>query len=245
MRFSTDALVIREMNIGDNDRLVTLMTRDLGVIRAFAVGAKSIKSRRACATALLSYSNFNIEKKGDTYKILEATVNKVFFGAGSDILTLSVAQYFCELCCYLGPHDSECEEFLRLILNSLHFLTQGSKPAELIKAVTELRIAAISGYMPNLIACNCCGKFEDNIMYFRCTDGMLYCKECYSDGDAEEINLSVLKAMRHILYSRFESVYSFKLSEENTHILSNVTEKYICMQSERDYSTLKFYHSLI
>ena len=81
IQFTTDALVIKEANIGDKDRLITLMTRDMGVIRAFAVGAKSIKSKRGSATGLLSYSNFHLDKKGDTYKVIEATTNKVFFGA--------------------------------------------------------------------------------------------------------------------------------------------------------------------
>ena len=71
MRFSTDALVIKETNVGERDRLVTLMTRNMGVIRAYAAGAKSIKSKKAAATGLLTYSNFLIEKKGEIiYKSL-------------------------------------------------------------------------------------------------------------------------------------------------------------------------------
>lgn len=239
IRFSTDGLVIRENNIGDNDRLVTILTREYGVIKAFVVGAKSIKSKRSPATSLLSYSNFNIDKKGDTYKIVEATVNKVFFAASSDILVLSIAQYFCELCYHLGPEDNDCEEFLRLVLNSLYFLTEGKRSPELIKAITELRIACISGYTPNLIACNNCGEFEQDIMYFRLEDGTVYCDKCRKDG-CIEVPLTIIKAMRHIVYSKLESLYSFDISEENAHLLSSITERYIVYQSERNYQTLDF-----
>ena len=92
LRITTDGLVIRETNIRDNDRMITIITRDLGVITAFVRGVKSIKSKRGSATSLLSFSNFSLESKGDTYTIIEATANKVFFGAGSDIVTLTVAQ---------------------------------------------------------------------------------------------------------------------------------------------------------
>ncbi len=244
IRFSTDGLVIRDGNIGDNDRLITIMTRDLGVIRAFVVGAKSIKSKRSSATSLLAYSNFNIDKKGDTYKIVEATANKVFFGAGSDIVILSIAQYFCELCYNLGPQDSNCEEFLRLILNSLHFLTEKGRNPELIKAITELRIAAISGYMPNLIACDSCGKFEDEVMYFKLDDGTLYCKDCCGD-NCISVTFDMLKAMRHIVYSKFDSLYSFELSEGTAKQLSLLTEKYISYQSEHHFYTLDFLRGLL
>lgn len=62
-RFTTEALVIKEMSVGENDRLVTLFTRDYGIIRAFAAGAKSIKSKKGAATSLLTYGSFTILKK--------------------------------------------------------------------------------------------------------------------------------------------------------------------------------------
>ena len=244
MRISTDALVIKENSIGDNDRVITLMTRDLGVITAFAIGAKSIKSRRGSATGLLSYSNFNLEKKGESYRVCEASVNKMFFGAGSDIETLTLAQYFCELSLCLYPNDSTSEEFLRLILNSLNLLSDKNRSNSLIKAITELRITSLSGYSPDLIACDKCGKFEDDYMFFRYSDGKLFCKDCNSPDTTEQINLDILKAMRHIIFSEFNKIYSFSLSDENSKKLSSITEKYIIYQTEHKFKTLDFYNSL-
>ena len=56
-------LVIREQTIGESDRLVTLFTREYGIIKAFASGAKNIKSKKAAATSLLTYSSFTILNK--------------------------------------------------------------------------------------------------------------------------------------------------------------------------------------
>ncbi len=222
------------------------MSKDFGVIKAFAVGAKSIKSKRGNATSLLAYSNFHLDKKGDTYKITEASVIKMFFKAGTDIEILSLAQYFCELSVYLCPEaEEETEEFLRLILNSLHFLTEKIKPQRIIKAITELRIAKIIGYSPNLIACNNCGKFEDNQMYFNIASGQLFCEECRINENSETLPLDVLKAMRHIIYSKFENVYSFELSDKLSKRLNEITEKYLVFQTERNYKTLDFYKQIV
>ncbi len=244
IRITTDGLVIKETSTGENDRLITIITRDYGVINAFAKGVKSIKSKRSPATSLLAYSSFSIENKGSTYRIVEASVNKVFFGVGSDILVLSIAQYFCELCNVLRPIDNESSEFLRLILNSLHFLTDKKRNPELIKAITELRVAVIAGYAPNLIACNGCGKFEDNIMYFKFDNGLLYCKDCHTE-NCSVINLTVLKAMRHIVYSKFESLYAFDIPDADAKELSKVCEKYVTYQTEHKFSTLEFLRGLI
>lgn len=219
------------------------MTRDIGVIRAFAVGAKSIKSKRGSATGLLSYSNFHLDKKGDTYKVIEATANKVFFGAGSDILVLAIAQYFCELCNNLGPMDSEGEEFLRLILNSLHFLTEKKRSPYLIKAITELRIASISGYAPNLVGCERCGSFDNAITGFKIDDGTIYCEDCRRE-NCLNIDKTLLDSMRHIVYSDLENLYSFDIPESAAKRLTDITEKYIVYQSEDKFQTLDFYHSI-
>lgn len=244
MRFSTDALVIKEKNIGENDRLVTLMTRDRGIIRAFATGAKSIKSRRGSATVLLAYSNFYIDQKGDTYRITEASPIRVFFGAGSDIVKLSLSQYFCELCGVLAPENSESENFLRLILNSLHFLSETDRSPLLIKAITELRTAVLSGYMPDLVGCCECGKFEDDVMYFDFTSGLLFCRDCgRGTGSAAPVDRTVLSAMRHIVYSDFKSLYSFSIPQSSEKNLSDITEKYILAQTEHRFATLDFFNS--
>lgn len=219
------------------------MTRDMGVIRAFAVGAKSVKSRRGSATGLLSYSNFILDKKGDTYKVVEAAANKVFFGAGSDVLTLAVAQYFCELCAFFGPHDDTADEFLRVILNSLYYMTDKKRNPRLIKALTELRICAISGYAPGLIACAGCGKFKEKVMYFKLDNGMLFCSDCKKD-NCMPLNLTVLDAMRHIVYSDIKDLYSFSIPEADVKSLEKITERYMVFQSENKFSTLEFYHTL-
>ena len=244
MHIATDGLVIKETSIRDNDRMITVITRNHGVINAFVRGVKSIKSKRSPATSLLAFSNFIFENKGDTYTVTEASVNKMFFGAGTDIVTLTVAQYFCELCNIFRPAENESEEFLRLILNSLHFLTENKRPPELIKAITELRVAVIAGYAPNLIACNGCGKFEDKVMYFKLDDGTLYCNDCKKE-NCISVTLTVLKAMRHIVYSKFESLYSFEIPENAIHELSHLCEKYTIYQTEHKFTTLEFLRGII
>ena len=78
---NVDALVIREMSVGESDKLLTLLTREFGVIKAFSSGAKNIGSKKFSASTLLSYANFSLVKVNDTYKIYEATSICSFFSA--------------------------------------------------------------------------------------------------------------------------------------------------------------------
>lgn len=136
-------------------------------------------------------------------------------------------------------------EFLRLILNSLHFLTKEKRYPPLIKAITELRAAALAGYMPNLVACGGCGKFEDDIMYFDVRDGKLLCAECKSQtGGLIPLDRTILSAMRHIVYSEFSRLYSFTVPEESADKLSEITGKYITVQTDHRFAALDFYNTV-
>ena len=232
------------MNIGEADRLITLLTREYGVIKAFASGVKNIKNKKAAGTSLLAYSDALLEKKGDTYKLKEVSPIRIFFGAGDDIKKLALSQYFCELCLALAPIEAPAGEYMRLILNSLHLLSNGKKNLSLLKAITELKMLSFSGYAPELIACEGCGCFEDDIMFFDLQNGSIYCAQCKPQGNLARIDRTLLSAMRHIIFSEFEKLYSFEIPENSIKILSGITENFLITQAERKFYTLDFYKSI-
>lgn len=243
-RFTTEALVIKEMNVGESDRLVTLFSKEHGIIKAFASGAKGVKSKKGAATSLLTYGSFTIKNKNGSLRIYEATPIKMFFGAGDDIVVLTLAQYFCELSFNFAVNGTNNTEFLRLILNSLHFLTVAKRYPPLIKAITELRTATISGYAPNLIACDGCGKFEEDIMYFNTEDGIITCGECERKQNSIPIDSTMLSAMRHIVYSDFNKLYNFEIPNDRANLLSDLTSNYLVAQTDYRFKTLDFYNSI-
>ncbi len=238
-RFTTEGLVLKEMEIGESDRLVTLFTREYGIIRAFASGAKKMNNKKGSATAALTYASFSIIKRKDTYKIYEAQTIRVFFSIGSDIEKLTLSQYFCELALKLIPDGTQNPEFLRLILNSLHFISKGNKNPNLIKAITELRAASLLGYSPDLVACASCGAYEENVMFFSLQEGCLFCGSCNAAGQNKPLNKTVLNAMRHIVFSEFQNIYSFEIPESDAEYLSSLTEEYISLQTDYKFSALQ------
>ena len=146
MKLSTDGLILKEMSISDNDKLITILTRKKGVIRAFVKGAKNLKNKNAAATQLLCYSRFTIYKGRDKYIIDESQLEELFFELRGDIEKLSIAQYFCELCISVIPEETYSEDFLRLILNALFFLCKDKLDKELVKSLVEMRLMSFSGY---------------------------------------------------------------------------------------------------
>lgn len=240
-RLVSDALVVREMNVGENDKLLTLLTRDYGIIKAFSSGSKNISNKKFSASSLLSYSNFSFVKSADTYKIYEAQPLKSFFDIGNDIYLLCVAQYFCELVQIVCPVGINTEEYLRLILNSLHYLMNEKRNPEIIKAITEFRISVMAGYMPDLIACTECAVYEEDFMFFDYTSGKIYCEKCKNDSPTLiQIDKTILTAMRHIVFSQFNDIYKFSIPDDSAVYLSKIGSQYISAQTDHRFKTLEF-----
>lgn len=242
MRMNTDALVLKVTDTGESDRLVTLLTSEYGIIRAFANRAKKINSKTLGATQSLCYGDFSIYTGRDACIIDDACAKEVFFGLREDIAKLSLAQYFCALASELAPEMEPAREFLRVILNSMHLLETGRRTPEFLKAVTELKIMAISGFMPELENCPHCSGELSGEMYFSIPDGAVFCKVSGKGG--ERINSTVLDAMRFVCMNPVERIYSFALPAADELIFGSVCEKFLLAQTGRHFKTLDFYKSM-
>lgn len=245
MTIKTDGIVIREQTTGEQDRLITLLTREIGVIRGFVNGGRNPKNKNVSSTGLLCYSYFTIDKtaKG-VYIIREATPKEVFFSLRNDIVGLSLAQYFAELAYELSPREENAEEYLNLVLNAVYLVAQGKKDMGLIKAATELRLLSVAGYMPSVVACDICGKYESEEMKLSFATGKLYCDECTPGEAVFPVPAGVVFAMRHICFSEPQKVFSFNLSKTSADLLCDVCERYLKIITSKKYKTLEFYKAM-
>lgn len=246
MKFSTDGLIIGEMSLGERDRVVTVLTRKKGVIRAFVKGVASLKTPKSGATRLLCYSDIVVYEGKDKLVIDSAESKEMFMPLRLDIEKMALAQYFCQLIGELAPSQTTADDYLRLILNSLYILCKGTKANRLIKAVFELRLMAMSGYMPDLVACSSCGKFEDENMVFLPDNGTLLCSECNKENGMRCLHTGVgaTAAMRHAIYAPPEKLYSFNITGQGLREFSKSAEEYILKNLDKIPQTLSFYNTI-
>lgn len=243
MRLTTKGLVIREQTIGESDRLVTLLTADYGLVKAFVRRAKQVKSRLSSATALFAYSDFSLYRTKDAFVADDASPIEVFFDLRKDIESLALAQYFAQLAYELAGEEQPCEELLRLTLNSLHLLCRGEKDKRIVKSAFELRALCLGGYMPSVLACDNCGTYETPLMYFDTLEGTIYCENCPKAG-AVPVPKTVITAVRFICLTEPSKIFSFTLSDENLTLLEGITEKYMISRIQHKLSALDFYKGI-
>ncbi|MCQ2418318.1 MAG: DNA repair protein RecO [Clostridia bacterium] len=246
MFIKTEALVLRETEYKDHDKLLTLLTKEHGKLTVRARGVKGKTSKIKAGCQLLCYSEFTLRDYQGFYYVSEAESIQMFPELRDNLELLSLASYFAQAAEVISQEDVPNPELLSLLLNAIYALSKLKLPQKLVKAGFELRIACLSGYEPYLDRCPVCGKESPD--RFNVTKGVVHCASCH-DGDLSEglrlpVSEGTLAAMRYIVFAPAKKLFSFTLSDDGLHELSGLTETFLVTQLERGFYTLDFYKSL-
>ncbi len=249
MQIKTDGLIIGQKKIGENDRYLTILTRDSGIIYAYANGANKIKNRLCSATSLLSYCDFVFYENKGRYTIDSADLNNAFFNISHNLEKLSLSNYLFEITITLCTPAIESGAFLRLLLNTIHFLGKDSHDILLLKTIYEVRACLLSGLAPDLVACRECAIYEDDTMYLSLKNGTLLCSDCYKkllDKDGYfQLDKDILYVLRYIVFSKLEDLFKIKLSHDKSLKLTKITEQYIIRQTDKAFHSLDYFYSML
>ena len=146
--FVTDGLVVREYELGEHDKMLTLLTPAYGRIPVIAKGARSLRNKYMTPARLFTYANYELHRRGDMTWLRSAEIIEPFPQLEREITRLYLAQYLADLACELSGEGEPAVDILRLTLNSLYAVCRGVKDQRLIKGTFEWRAAGYSGYLP-------------------------------------------------------------------------------------------------
>ncbi len=158
--FSTSAFLIRKVDYGDADRIVTLFTRRCGKVAAIAKSAK--KSSRRFGGVLELFSEMDVVcrvgKKGGMLLLQEASLRQPFPAIRSDVVKTAYASYWADIVHQWMESEQVNEGIFELLAHAFTELDQGTTPAAAVSVLFQLQFLAMAGLAPNLEACAKCGK---------------------------------------------------------------------------------------
>ena len=262
--FATDGIVTRVNDVGTSDKLINIITPEHGRIAVMVKGGRSPSNKNTPISQLFTYGNYEIYSKGSMFWLRGGSIINPFYDLSTDISKMALAAYLCDLANEMTDEDDgENYEILRLLLNSLYLIEKEKKPPELVKAVFELRSAALSGYCPEVSYCSYCREPYADLMYLDVMGGKLVCSDCLAKRakkvssiskdfeDTPETSVicgmspSVTAAVRFIVNAPDEKIFSFNLKDDiEMHDLSRACEAYILNHLGRGFDSLDFYKTV-
>jgi len=225
-------------DIGDADRMITILSAEEGLIHASAKGARRLKNKLAGATQLFCYGEFILYPGRDIYTIYHCDIIESFPGLSNSPEKFTYGVHLIKIANDVVQEGQRADEVLSLLLNSMHMLNKELKNPVLISRIFELRILCLSGFMPVINFCGGCGKEGTR---FSVNANGLVCDTCASiQNDAVEMNQGTLSAIQHICSSDKSRLFSFEVSEDVQKDLNLLLPPYLEKCFEKKYDALDY-----
>lgn len=219
-------IIISENNLGDYDKMLTMLTPGLGKISCVAKGARRPKSALLAGTQLFCFGEYLMYKGANTYNINSCDTIEVFYNLRTDLDKLNYAIEITKIIRNVTEENENCYKILQLFLNTLYTLSETDKNPELIICIFKLKLLCILGFTPRIKECVTC-KEQEKIKYFSIKDNGFKCENCGKlDKGAISMSESTISAIKYIVMAPAKRLYSFNLKDESLNELKLITKLY-------------------
>ena len=202
------ALVLRRSNYRENDRIISLLTPDIGKVDALARGARKLKSPLLAATEPAVLGEF-VLYKGKGHTIVTAfNLEDNFFPLRKDIERFSHAALMLSACDAVARENEEAKHLFILAVRSLSRLSYSDMAANLISSAFLLHFSTIEGFKPRLNHCSLCEKpfkLDDSTLLDPLSGGLI-CKTCSIGKKAPYISPEQATWLRQVLIDGVDEV---------------------------------------
>ncbi|MBN1663204.1 MAG: DNA repair protein RecO [Deltaproteobacteria bacterium] len=193
------AIVLKTLDYGESDRIVTLYTADFGKIKGIAKGARRSRKRFANTLEPFSCAAFLFSKRGDnTLAFLEDSDNINHYPAiRADLEKTLLASYLVDLTDQFTLEGKTNKDLFSLIIDFLGLMDAGEVSDALMRFF-EMRLLKYSGYEPVLDHCTICRQPVESMAAcrFSFAAGGISCNSCYNNsGDCLPVSLGTVKTL--------------------------------------------------
>jgi DNA repair protein RecO (recombination protein O) len=244
--YRTCGLVLRQRDLGETDRIITLFTRDQGKVSAVARGTKRANSKLAAGTQLFCHSSFQIAAGRNLDVITQCQVLDSFYELRSDLERFAYASYLCELVDGLTEEHSPSERIFGLLCDGLGQVTKTSD-LRLLARVFELRLVSVLGYAPRLANCLQCHRLpaDGEAVGLSPALGGLVCADCARGlGRVYPLSAAALRAARICLQAGTAILPRVDLDPKSARQLEQACRRLIEYHLDRQVRSARFLDTL-
>jgi DNA repair protein RecO (recombination protein O) len=197
--YRTPAVILKRMDLGEADRIVTLFSRDEGKVRAVAKGVRRTTSRSAGHLEPFTLSDVLLAVGRELDVVSQADTLDAFREIREDLDLTSHAFYLTELVDLLTEDRAENRAVYEILVEGLRSL-RDQPDARLVLITFHVQLLEVLGYRPELRECvTCRTAIEPERNHFSPLLGGVVCPSCGPDEpSARAIGTSALKLLRFV-----------------------------------------------
>jgi DNA repair protein RecO (recombination protein O) len=244
----TEAILLRSLDYGESDRIVTFYTRDYGKLRGIAKGARRSRKRFANTLELFCRSQIVFSRRGrDSLALVEESrVHHHFEQIRQNLEKTLMASYLIDLTDQFTLEDKKNVELFEL-LNDFLGQIDGADCAEALLRFFEVRLLTCVGYQPVLDRCVACQAplNGDDIYQFHVRAGGIRCGACRQSGEASlPVSPGTVKTLLMSRDMDPAKMNRLLMSEQSVHESRQIMMHFIRHLLGKELKSLQVFHQI-
>jgi DNA repair protein RecO (recombination protein O) len=222
-----EGIVIRSMDYGESNKIITLFTRDVGKVGVMVRGAKKMNSKHSAITQLFTYGEFVFFKTGTHMGTLNhADILSSHHRLRADLMLTAYSAYMAEMVDRILTDNEPNPYIYEQLRAALDGIEEG-KDAQMITHLFEMKMLIQAGYAPNFDQCSSCGT-DTNYPRLNIQLGGLVCEHCVShDPQIITITEGLLKLLRLLARVDLNRLGKVEVKPETKLLLKQVMRAFL------------------
>ena len=244
--FRTAAIILRRFDLGEADRLLTLLTPRHGKIEVVAKGARKLTSTKTGHVELFTRADMLIHKGRDLGIVSQAEMVAPYLPLRDDLTLGAYAGYAAELADrFTNEGDDDTARMFTLLDETFNRLCNEGDP-RLALRYYEIHILDLVGFRPELNECVIGHEdVQPEDQYFSNAEGGVVCTHDAARGTSfVPLPMLTLKVMRHMQRSPYAHVKELQINPGLHDDLERVLQGYITYLLERRLQSADFIRRL-
>jgi len=228
---TSQGFLIRRLEYGDTDLILTFLTNNHGKISTLAKSAKKSVKRFGGILEFFYLLELIIRPgKGNKPAILQtASLVRPYENIRTNVIHTAYASYWAEIIYHFFEDHTSQDVIYHLFEFVLEKLNQQSIPADVLHILFQMRFLKESGFQPNFMQCSCCQKSLDQLAGSTCCfdlkKGSIVCQSCLKQERSNFMTLSK-GTIKHLIWMNTQELsqtgrlkYSEKAIDESKRFL--------------------------
>lgn len=242
--YRVEAVVLRHLDWGEADRILTIFTRQHGKIRVIAKGVRKIRSRKAGHVEPFTRVTIQLSKARDFPIVTQAEMLDSHSLLREDLVLIGNASYVVELIDRFTYEEGENVSLYTLLEQTLGRLShpENFPDALLVLRYYEIRLLDYVGFRPELFHCvRCSEEIVPQPQFFSAEHGGVVCPKCSQDIlGLRPISVEALRFLRHMQRSSFGEASRAQPPSEIHREMENLMQHYLTYVLERGLNSPRF-----
>jgi len=244
--YQADAIVLRRLDYGEADRILTLLTREYGKLAAIAKGARRGKTRMGASLDLFGRSRMMLARGRNLDVVAQVEHRGDVRHITGDLTRTAYACLVAEVVDKVLEDRHPVDDIFALVVETLDQLNQPERSARADAAWFLMRILDLLGYVPQLHQCAGCGQpLPAAAAWFSPLLGGVLCANC---GDHRQsgspVSVNGLKVLRLMASGDDELFNRIKLPAELLYEIEQALEAQLEYHLDRRLKSIDFIRSI-